>query len=90
MKDMYPERPGVAVSGAVTVHPVPALHGLGGDQPVGYEFSPGGGPARFLGYLVERCAAAVLAPPRATPVTIALSQPALSQPSSIGTAPPRL
>jgi L-ascorbate metabolism protein UlaG (beta-lactamase superfamily) len=38
--------------GEVTVHPVPALHGLGGDQPVVYEFSPGGGPARFLGYLI--------------------------------------
>ena len=37
----------------VTVHPVPALHGLGGDKPVVYEFSPGGGPVRFLGYLVE-------------------------------------
>jgi L-ascorbate metabolism protein UlaG (beta-lactamase superfamily) len=39
--------------GEVTVHPVPALHGLGGDQAVVYEFSPGGGPARFLGYLIE-------------------------------------
>jgi L-ascorbate 6-phosphate lactonase len=39
--------------GELTVHPVPALHGLGGDQPVVYEFSPGGGPARFLGYLIE-------------------------------------
>jgi L-ascorbate metabolism protein UlaG (beta-lactamase superfamily) len=37
----------------VTVHPVPALHGLGGDRPVVYEFAPGGGPVRFLGYLVE-------------------------------------
>src|ERR1700727_869277 len=26
--------------GDVTVNPVPALHGLGGDQPVVYEFSP--------------------------------------------------
>jgi L-ascorbate 6-phosphate lactonase len=26
--------------GDVTVHPVPALHGLGGDKPVVYEFSP--------------------------------------------------
>jgi L-ascorbate 6-phosphate lactonase len=34
----------------VTVHPVPALHGLGGDEPVVYEFAPGGGPVRFLGY----------------------------------------
>lgn len=37
----------------VTVHPVPALHGLGGSEPVVYEFSPGGGPARFLGYVME-------------------------------------
>jgi L-ascorbate 6-phosphate lactonase len=37
----------------VTVHPVPALHGLGGDKPVVYEFSPDGGPVRFLGYLAE-------------------------------------
>jgi L-ascorbate 6-phosphate lactonase len=39
--------------GGVTVHPVPALHGMGGDQPVVYEFAPGGGPVRFLGYVVE-------------------------------------
>jgi L-ascorbate 6-phosphate lactonase len=37
----------------VRVHPVPALHGLGGDKPVVYEFAPDGGPVRFLGYLVE-------------------------------------
>jgi L-ascorbate 6-phosphate lactonase len=42
----------------VTVNPVPALHGLGGDKPVVYEFSPGEGhggasPVRFLGYAVE-------------------------------------
>jgi L-ascorbate 6-phosphate lactonase len=37
----------------VTVHPVPALHGLGGDRPVVYEFSPEGGPVRFLGYVIE-------------------------------------
>jgi L-ascorbate 6-phosphate lactonase len=37
----------------VTVHPVPALHGIGGDEPVLYEFSSGGGPDRFLGYLVD-------------------------------------
>jgi len=37
----------------MTVHPVPALHGIGGDQPVVYEFSPGGGPVRFLGYVLE-------------------------------------
>jgi len=34
----------------VTVHPVPALHGLGGDEPVVYEFAPDSGPVRFLGY----------------------------------------
>jgi len=33
----------------VTVHPLPALHGLGGDQPVAYEFLDG----RFLGYLLQ-------------------------------------
>ena len=37
----------------MTVHPVPALHGMGGDKPVVYEFSPGGGPVRFLGYVME-------------------------------------
>jgi L-ascorbate 6-phosphate lactonase len=37
----------------VTVHPIPALHGIGGDRPVAYEFAPDGGPARFLGYLAE-------------------------------------
>ncbi len=37
----------------VTVHPVPALHGIGGDEPVVYEFSPDGGPVRFLGYVLE-------------------------------------
>jgi L-ascorbate 6-phosphate lactonase len=40
-------------AGDVTVHPVPALHGIGGDQPVAYEFAPGDGPVRFLGYVVE-------------------------------------
>jgi L-ascorbate 6-phosphate lactonase len=39
--------------GDVTVHPVPALHGLGGDKPVVYEFAPDGGPVRFLGYSVD-------------------------------------
>jgi L-ascorbate 6-phosphate lactonase len=45
--------------GDVTVNPVPALHGLGGDKPVVYEFSPedgpagGSGPVRFLGYAVD-------------------------------------
>jgi L-ascorbate 6-phosphate lactonase len=37
----------------LTVHPLPALHGIGGDQPVTYEFAPDGGPPRFLGYVVE-------------------------------------
>jgi L-ascorbate metabolism protein UlaG (beta-lactamase superfamily) len=37
----------------LTVHPVPALHGIGGDEPVVYEFAPGGGPVRFLGYVLE-------------------------------------
>jgi L-ascorbate 6-phosphate lactonase len=37
----------------VTVRPVPALHGIGGDRSVAYEFAPDGGPARFLGYVVE-------------------------------------
>src|SRR6266480_1353116 len=37
----------------VTVHPVPALHGIGGDEPVMYEFAPDGGPVRFLGYVLE-------------------------------------
>ena len=36
-----------------TVHPVPALHGIGGDEPVVYEFSRDGDPVRFLGYVVE-------------------------------------
>jgi L-ascorbate metabolism protein UlaG (beta-lactamase superfamily) len=37
--------------GGVTVHPLPALHGLGGDQPVAYEFAPAGGPVRFLAFV---------------------------------------
>jgi len=37
----------------VTVHPVPAKHGIGGDEPVVYEFASGDGPVRFLGYLLE-------------------------------------
>lgn len=37
----------------VTVHPVPAKHGIGGDQPVVYEFAAGDGPVRFLGYMLE-------------------------------------
>src|SRR4029077_20428591 len=40
-------------AGDVTVHALPALHGIGGDQPVVYEFAPAGGPVRFLGYVVE-------------------------------------
>ena len=33
--------------------PGPALHGMGGDEPVAYEFAPDGGPVRFLGYVLE-------------------------------------
>jgi L-ascorbate 6-phosphate lactonase len=33
----------------VTVHPLPALHGIGGGKPVVYEFGDG----RFLGYLID-------------------------------------
>ena len=39
--------------GEVTAHPVPSLHGIGGGEPVVYEFSRDGGPARFLGYVLE-------------------------------------
>jgi L-ascorbate 6-phosphate lactonase len=47
-------RPGEELRVAdATVHPLPALHGMGGDQPVVYEFAPDGGPVRFLGYVVE-------------------------------------
>jgi L-ascorbate metabolism protein UlaG (beta-lactamase superfamily) len=47
-------KPGEDLSaGGVTVHPVPSLHGIGGDQPVVYEFAPADGPVRFLGYVVE-------------------------------------
>jgi hypothetical protein len=35
--------------GDVTVDQMPALHGIGGDEPVVYESSPDGGPARSLG-----------------------------------------
>ena len=46
--------PGQVLSEAgVTVHPLAALHGMGGDEPVVYEFAPLGAPARFLGYVVE-------------------------------------
>ena len=42
--------PGAALTQAgAAVHPLPALHGLGGDLPVVYEFLDG----RFLGYLIE-------------------------------------
>jgi L-ascorbate metabolism protein UlaG (beta-lactamase superfamily) len=37
----------------VSVHPVPAKHGIGGDEPVVYEFASGDGPVRFLGYVLE-------------------------------------
>ena len=37
----------------ITVHAVPALHGIGGDEPVAYRFSPDGGTPRFLGYVIE-------------------------------------
>jgi L-ascorbate metabolism protein UlaG (beta-lactamase superfamily) len=40
-------------AGEVRVHPVPALHGIGGDVPVTYEFSRDGGPVRFLGYALD-------------------------------------
>ena len=33
----------------VTVHPVRALHGIGGDEPVVYEFAPDDGPVREIG-----------------------------------------
>jgi L-ascorbate metabolism protein UlaG (beta-lactamase superfamily) len=37
--------------GGVTVQSLPALHGVGGDEPVAYEFAPAGGPVRFLAYV---------------------------------------
>jgi L-ascorbate metabolism protein UlaG (beta-lactamase superfamily) len=53
-KRLVPAAPGEELTEAdVTVHPLPALHGLGGDQPVVYEFAPGGGPVRFLGYVLD-------------------------------------
>jgi L-ascorbate metabolism protein UlaG (beta-lactamase superfamily) len=45
--------PGEELRGELSVQALPALHGMGGDQPVAYEFAPGGGPVRFLSYLVE-------------------------------------
>jgi L-ascorbate 6-phosphate lactonase len=44
--------PGHTLKGEVTVHAVAALHGIGGDRPVAYEFAPDGGPVRFLGFLI--------------------------------------
>jgi L-ascorbate 6-phosphate lactonase len=43
----------VLCEAGVPVHPVAALHGTGGAEPVVYEFARLGGPARFLGYVVE-------------------------------------
>lgn len=43
----------VLTEAGVMVHALAALHGMGGDEPVVYEFAPHGGPARFLGYVVE-------------------------------------
>jgi L-ascorbate 6-phosphate lactonase len=37
----------------VTVHPLAALHGIGGSEPVVYEFARHGSQCRFLGYVVE-------------------------------------
>ncbi len=49
-----PALPGEAPTGqGITVHAVPAMHGIGGDEPVVYHFSPDGGTPRFLGYVVE-------------------------------------
>jgi L-ascorbate 6-phosphate lactonase len=45
--------PGQDLPGQISVQVLPALHGLGGDQPVAYEFAPDGGQVRFLSYLVE-------------------------------------
>jgi L-ascorbate metabolism protein UlaG (beta-lactamase superfamily) len=45
--------PGQELRSELSVQVLPALHGIGGDQPVAYEFAPGGGPVRFLSYLVE-------------------------------------
>ena len=46
--------PGEALrESGVTVHPLPALHGIGGGQTVVYEFAADAGPARFLGYVIE-------------------------------------
>lgn len=51
---LVPAAPGEELNEAgVTVHPLPALHGLGGDRKVAYEFAPDGGPVRFLGYVLE-------------------------------------
>jgi L-ascorbate metabolism protein UlaG (beta-lactamase superfamily) len=37
----------------VAVHPLAALHGIGGNEPVVYEFAKDDGPARFLGYVMD-------------------------------------
>jgi len=37
----------------ITVHALPAKHGVGGDQPVAYHFAPDDGSPRFLGYVVQ-------------------------------------
>jgi L-ascorbate 6-phosphate lactonase len=51
---LVPASPGeVLAEQGITVHAVPAKHGIGGDQPVVYHFSPDDGPPRFLGYVVE-------------------------------------
>jgi L-ascorbate 6-phosphate lactonase len=47
---LIPAVPGEQIKNRdVTVHPLPALHGMGADQPVIYEFLDG----RFLGYVIE-------------------------------------
>jgi len=49
-----PALPGEALpEPGITVHALPACHGIGGDEPVVYHFSPDGGTPRFLGYVIE-------------------------------------
>jgi len=55
---VIPAKPGVPMQvGPVTVHAIPAVHGLGGGQePVSYGFTSSANPSegyRFLGYVVE-------------------------------------
>ncbi len=52
---LIPAAPGqVLAEQPITVHALPAKHGIGGDQPVVYHFSPDDdGPPRFLGYVVQ-------------------------------------